>query len=153
MSQTNAISAQGTIVARSIDPNWPDNDPVGGAVSFVDIAELKDITPPALTRNTIETTSHNQDADRYIVGIKRHGEMSLSLNFLPGNATHDHLTGLQKSWDDGDRDIFRITYPDGSAWIFSGFVSNFAPSAPIDEALVADVTIRPTGNHIFVAAS
>lgn len=149
MSQTNAISAQGTIVARSIDPNWPDDDPQGGAVEFVDIAELKDITPPALTRNSIETTTHNQDADRYIVGIKRHGEMSMNLNFLPDNATHDHVTGLQQAWDDGSRDIYRIAYPNGRTWIFSGYVTNLEPDAPVDDALTADVTIRPTGDHAF----
>ena len=52
-------SAQGTILARSIDPNWPDSSPQGGSVSFTDVAELRDLTPPALQRNTIETTTHN----------------------------------------------------------------------------------------------
>ncbi len=149
---SEGMSAQGTIVARSIDPNWPPSSPVGGPVVFVDIAELRDNTPPALTRNPIELTNHNNADDEYIVGIRRHGEMQANLNFVPGNATHDHETGLQQAWFDGTRDIYRHTYPDGSAWLYSGFVTNFAPSAPVDDRLSADVTIRPTGKHDWVEA-
>jgi hypothetical protein len=146
------ISAQGTIVAVSVDPNWPDAAPAGGSVSFIDIGELGDLTPPALTRNPIETTTHNESDDRYIVGIRRHGELSMNLNFVPGLGSQDHLTGLQKKWFDGTRNIYRITYPDGSAWLFSGFVTGFEPDAPVDDRLSADVTIRPTGQHDWVAA-
>lgn len=152
MSETFGISAQGTIIARSIDPNWPDNDPQGGSVNFVDIAELGDLTFPALTRNPIETTTHNQNDDRYIVGIRRHGECTFPVNFIPSDPTHDHQTGLQQSWFEGLRDIYRITTPDGTAWLFSGFISNFEPSAPVDDKLTADVTIRPTGRHDWVVA-
>lgn len=143
------ISAQGTVIARSFDPNWPDEAPVGGSVLFEDIAELGDITPPGLTRNPIETTTHNQQDDRYIVGVRRHGELSMNLNFVPTDASHDHLTGLQQAWFDGTRDIYRLTYPDGSIWLFSGFVINFEPDAPVDDRLSVDVTIRPTGMHAW----
>lgn len=144
------ISAQGTVIARSIDPNWPDRDPVGGAVSFVDIAELRDITPPALQRNTIEMTTHNEDDDAYIVGIRRHGELTFNVNFTPWDASHDANTGLQQAYYDGTRDIYRITFPDGTQWLFSGFVTNFAPDAPVDDRLGADVTVRPTGTHQWI---
>ncbi len=145
------ISAQGTKIARSPDPNWPPSAPVGGAVNFVEIAELRDITPPGLTRNMIEMTTHNEEDDSYIVGIRRHGELTFNVNFVPTNATHDHATGLQQAWFDGTRDIYRITYPDGSQWLFSGFVANFEPDAPVDDRLAADVTIRPTGKHDWVS--
>lgn len=136
------ISAQGTIVARQS----------AGAGSFTDIAELRDFTPPALSRNTLETTTHNEDDDAYVPGIRRHGDMTMTLNFVPDNATQDHLTGLQASWFAGDRDVFRITYPDGTIWLFSGYVTNFAPDAPVDDVLAVEVTVRPTGRHDWVAA-
>jgi hypothetical protein len=149
---SEGISAQGTIIERSIDPAWPRNDPQGGPIVFNEIGELRDITPPALTRNEIELTTHNEEDDDYIVGIRRHGPMNFNVNFVPGLAAHDHLTGLQQAWFDGTRDIYRLTYPDGTAWVFSGFVSNIAPSAPVDDRLSADITIRPTGKHAWVAA-
>jgi hypothetical protein len=137
------------VIARSPDPNWPDNAPQGGSVTFTNIAELRDITPPALTRNEIETTTHNETDDAYLVGIRRHGPMTFTINWLPSGASfgHDHITGLQAAWATGSRDIYRITFPDGSKWTFSGYVTNFAPSAPVDDVLSADVTIRPTGAH------
>jgi hypothetical protein len=143
------FSAQGTVIARSIDPTWPPQAPVGGSVSFQDISELRDITPPALTRNELETTTHNEESDAYLVGIKRHGTMTFMINWVPDNASHDEITGLQQAWDEGTRDIYRITFPDGTRWIFSGFVTNFAPTANVDSVLTADVTIRPTGGHII----
>jgi predicted secreted protein len=136
---SNAISAQGTILARQ----------AGGAGSFVDVAELRDTKPPALTRNEIETTNHNDEDDSIIVGIRRKQAMTVTIGFLPDNATHDHLTGLQQSWDDGDLDGWKVTYPDGSGIIFSGYVTNVSPNAPVDDGLTADVTIKPTGNHEF----
>jgi len=142
------ISAQGTLLARSPDPAWVGS----GSTSFTEIAELREITPPALTRNTIEMTTHNEDDDAYVVGIRRHGDLSFNVNFVPDNVTHDHSTGLQAAWFSGERNIYRLTYPDGTQWLFSGFVTNFAPSAPVDDRLSADVTIRPTGRHDWVAA-
>lgn len=149
MTQLLGMSAHGTVVARSGDPNWPDSAPSGGSVNFVDIAELEDITPPPLTRKAIDTTTHNQDDDRYVVGIRRHGDLSFKMNFIPNIGSHDEFTGLLASWKQGLRDIYRITFPDGSTWIFSGFVTNFAPAAPVDEKLSASVSIRPTGGHAF----
>lgn len=138
------ISAQGTLIARG--PNTPPT------ITFTEIAELRDITPPALTRNALETTTHNEDDDAYIVGIRRHGDLTMQMNFVPDNATQDHLTGLQKAWYDGTCDIYRLTFPDGTAWVFSGYVTNIAPDAPVDDVLTAEVTIRPTGQHMFIAA-
>lgn len=148
------ISAQGTKIFRSPDPNWPPESPVGGPVDFSEIGELRDITPPALTRNEIEMTTHNEEDDSYVVGIRRHGTMTFNVNFVPSDSDvgHDHLTGLQKAWFDGTRDIYKVQYPDGSSWLFSGFVSNFAPSAPVDDRLSADVSIRPTGKHDWQSA-
>lgn len=149
MVETFGISAQGTIVRRSIDPNWPDDSPQGGVVAFEDIAELGNIKPPQKTRKEIETTVHNSNDERVIVGIRRKGGMTINLNFLPSNASHDHLTGLQQAWDDGSRDIYQIEYPDGSGETFSGYVTNIGPSAPVDDKLSADVTIKPTNHSEF----
>jgi hypothetical protein len=149
---SDGMSAQGTLIAVSPDPNWPPTDPVGGAVSFTEIAELREITAPALTRNTIELTNHNNADDEYIVGIRRHGDLTFNVNFVPTNGTHDHSTGLQAKWFEGTRDIYRLTFPDGTAWLFSGFVTNVGASAPVDDRLGADITIRPTGRHDWVTA-
>jgi len=133
-AESNGISAHGTIIRRN----------------GTDIAELRDITPPPLTRNPIETTTHNSDDDSYVVGIRRKGELQFMLNFLPsGEATHNALGGLLTAWADGTKDLYEIEFPDGAVWLFSGFVTNVAATAPVDGALEASVSIRPSGGQIF----
>jgi hypothetical protein len=136
----DAISAQGTVVARA---------PAATPTTFTAIGNLHNITPPSLTRNPIETTSHNDPEDSYVVGIKRRGEISFNLGFVPSGASHGTASGLMKSWDTGTKDGWRITFPDGATWTFSGYLTNISPSAPVDEELTADISIQPTGVHLF----
>jgi hypothetical protein len=138
MSESNAISAHGTLIARN-----------GTA-----IAELRDITPPPLSRKPIETTMHNSDDDSYVVGIRRKGELGFNMGFLPsGEATHNAVAGLMKAWADGSKDLYLVTYPDGATWQFSGFVTNIAPKAPVDGGLEASVSIRPSGGQVFAPSA
>lgn len=138
-TESKGISAHGTIIKRN-----------GTA-----IAELRDITPPPLTRKPIETTTHNSDDDSYVVGIRRKGELSFLLNFLPSGSdaspsTQDANTGLLAAWANGSKDLYEIDFPDGAKWSFSGFVSNISPKAPVDGELSANVSIRPSGGQIFL---
>ncbi len=126
---SEALSAQGTLVKRN----------------ETTIGELRNITPPPLTRNAIETTSHNEIEESFVVGIRRKGELTFTIGFVPSGATHGVASGLMKSWQDGARDIWKVIFPEGTTWAFSGYVTNIAPAAPVDDGLTADVTIRPTG--------
>jgi hypothetical protein len=134
-AESNGISAHGTIIRRNGQ----------------DIAELKDITPPALTRKAIETTTHNSDDDSYVVGIRRKGDLSFMVNWLPsGEATHDATTGLLEAWATGSKDRYDILFPDGAQWIFSGFVTNIAPKNPVDGSQDASISVRPSGGQVFL---
>jgi len=133
--ESNGISAHGTIIKRNDTP----------------IAELRDITPPPLSRNPIETTTHNSDDDSYVVGIRRKGELQFMVNWLPfDEATHDATDGLLDAWATGSKDKYDIEFPDGATWTFSGFVTNIAPKAPVDGAQEASISIRPSGGQIFL---
>ncbi len=133
--ESKSISAHGTIISRN----------------GTEIGELHDITPPPLTRNTIEMTTQNSSDDSYVVGIRRKGELAFNVGFLPsGDASHNSMTGLVKAWNDGSKDLYLITFPDGSTWQFSGFVTNVAPTAPVDGGLEAAISVRPSGGHILL---
>ena len=132
--ESNGISAHGTIIKRNGTP----------------IAELRDITPPPLSRNPIETTTHNSDDDSYVVGIRRKGELQFEVNWLPSDeATHDAEEGLLDAWATGSKDSYEILFPDGAYWLLSGFVTNIAPKAPVDGAQSASISIRPSGGQVF----
>lgn len=137
---TNALSSHGTLIARETAPGV-----------FTTIGELGDITPPPLTRPSTEVTPQNDNIDGYVMGVIKRGEATFPINFIPsGEATHDATTGLLKAFADKSLDGYRITWPDTSTWIFSGYVANFATSAPAREGgLSADVTLRPSGGHIL----
>lgn len=135
----SGISAHGTVIARQ------DN----GVGAFIEIANLGDMTPPSLGRNSIEVTTHNNDIDQFVQGVLRRGEVTFPINFIPDDGTHDHLTGLYSSIIGHQTDGWQLTFPDGTDWIFSGGISNIVPSAPVDGALTANVTIRPTGPMIL----
>lgn len=127
---SSGISAQGTLVARN----------------GVTIGELKDVTPPPLTRKSIETTTHNDSDSDFVVGIRRKGEMQLKINYLPSG---DNANGSTLAWKNATLDLYRITFPDAGFWLFSGYVIGIGITAPTDTGLEATVTIQPKGGHIF----
>ena len=114
------------------------------------IAELRDITPPALTRNTIDTTTHNDNEDSYVVGIRRKGDMTFMINYIgSGEITHGAQSGLVYAWQNASNDLYLIAFPDGATWLFSGYVVNIAPTAPVDGAQTANISIRPAGAMVI----
>jgi hypothetical protein len=132
---SNAISAHGTLISRN----------------GTTIGEVRDITPPPRQRNTFEVTTQNDSDDSYVVGIRRKGEMTFKVNWLvSGDVTHGPSSGLQSAYANGSKDTYKVTYPDSSSELFSGFLTNLAIGAPVDGELAADITIRPTGGSIYV---
>lgn len=131
----NALSGHGTLVAYQ---------PTPGA-AFVDIAEQGDITPPEMSRNEFDATTQNENIDSWVLGVLRRGAFTTPLNFLPSNGTHDHLTGVYYHLINNVMSGWRVTFPDGTPWIFSGQVKGITPKAPVDGKLSADVTIRFSG--------
>ncbi len=132
MAESNAISAQGTIIKLNGTP----------------IGELRDITPPELSRKNIETTNHNSDDDSYVVGIRRKGDLTFEVGFV-----HDVHEALLDSFDAGSKELFEIDFPDGATWLFSGFVSKIGPKQPVDNGQTASVSVRPSGGHIITIPS
>lgn len=136
-AESNGVSAHGTIIKRN----------------GVTIAELKDITPPPLTRKPIETTTQNSDDDSYVVGVRRKGELQFMVNWLPsGDSTHNATTGLLEAWATGSKDRYDVFGPEADfwQWIFSGFVINIAPKSPVDGGQEASISIRPSGGQVFL---
>lgn len=132
-----AISGHGTIIARA---------PNATPTIFEDIAELGgDIMVPDLTRKEIDTSIHNQDIDKYVLGMLRRSSITFPINYVAADGTHDNVTGLYSAIRTNSIDGYRITFPDGDVWVCSGQVSAIKKKAPVDDKLSADVTIRPTG--------
>ena len=145
----NALSAHGTRLEQQVE----------GAGSFFILGELRDTTPPPLMRNPIEVTAHNDIEEHFVVGIRGKGELTATLGYRPSLDSHKRLT---TSWQNGARDVWRLTFPDGpdpsdpvdggTQWLFSGYVTNIGPSNPVDDGLTADFTVRPTNTMTIIDA-
>lgn len=121
----------------------------GGAAGteiFTTIAEITNISGPQNTLELIDATHmESPDAFReYIPSLLDGGEISFDLNYLPADANQ---LGLRDDLLARTRRNFHIVWTDtgGTTDLFSGYVTDFTPSAQIDDKLSASCTIKVTG--------
>ncbi len=127
--------------------------PIATPSTFTEIANLGDITMPGLSHNEFDGSDHNDNIDKYVLGILRRDLCTISLRFLPSDGTHDHLTGLMKSCitNPPPVDGFKFVFPDlVNIWVASGQVKDINNIVlPIDGLSTADVTIRFSGRMVI----
>lgn len=122
----------------------------GGPETFTTIAQVRDITGPGLSVDTIDT-SHHATTNGWrtkLAGLKDGGDVGLELLFDPAETTHGDVSGgLLDDMNAGTLRNFKIIFPDTGAteWDIAGIVTGFEPSAPHDGALTASVTIAVSG--------
>lgn len=127
--------------------------PIATPAVFTEISEVGDITLPGLDHNEFDATSHNRNIDAYVLGVLRRDLFTIKLNFLPSDATHDHLTGLIKATvtNPVPVDGFRMLFPDlVNTWTASGQVKSVNNIVlPVDGLSTADVGIRFSGRMVI----
>ena len=134
---TTPLSGHGAHVYRA---------PAATPSTFTEISEVKDITLPGLDHNEFDATSHNRNIDAYVLGVLRRDLVTVEMNFLPTDPTHDHLTGLIKACvtNPVPTDGFKFLFPDlSTSWVASGqvkAVNNI--TLPVDGISTAQVSIR-----------
>lgn len=124
-------------------------DPAGG-VTFEAIAQVYDIVPPSIARDSVEATAHDSpDAWReFIKGLKDGGEVTCSLIWDPALGTHGGANGLYSDFaEDVTIPNWRIVFPDAdtTTLTFKGFVTAFPIITPLDDKMTADCTIKVAG--------
>jgi hypothetical protein len=118
--------------------------------TFATIAEVKDISGPALTQEFAEFT-HMQSTGgyrEYKPTFLQSGDVTFKCNFLPDDTTQGFATtGLLKDFASKALRNFQLLFPDTGATLatFAAYVSHVAPSAPISGPLELSVTLRVTG--------
>jgi predicted secreted protein len=128
---------------------------------WVSVAEVTNITPPALARDTVDVT-HTESEEKwreFIPGLRDGGEASIEMNFIPAGPGTDLILA---SFNSDEAKTCRIIFPDGDAdvspitatvWTFSGIITGFAPEAPVDGAMTATVTVKLSGKPTFLPAA
>lgn len=104
------------------------------------LAEIIDLTPPGHSREAINT-SHKTTANNAHTFLPAklvdYGEATVDIAFDP--STTPPITSAASTCT--------ITFPDSGAtqWSFSGFMTGYEPSEPLEERATATVTIKVTG--------
>ena len=116
---------------------------------FTAVAEVADIQGPSFAKEAIEVTHHGSPNGwrERISGLKDGGEVTLTLNFLPQDASQDVDTGLLSQLYGDDVNNYQIILPDDDATTitFGAVVTGFTVAEPVDDKLSADVTLMITG--------
>lgn len=138
---SNAISGFGTLLKIG--------DGATPIENFTTIAEVGNISGPALRLETQDVTNHSSpDGWReYVATLLDAGEVTFDLNFIPTDATQGYATGLLKDMTNRVKRNFQLVFPNvgNTTWSFSAYVTGYNTSEPIDDALSASVTLRITG--------
>lgn len=123
----------------------------GAGSSYDYVAEVTSLTPPGLTRDTVEAT-HLESPDsfkEYIAGLADGGEATITINYAP--ATSDALmTAFLAPSDD-----FRVLFPSGTVALdFSGIVTGYEIGDVVaDDKMSATFTVKCTGKPALTAVS
>jgi len=117
--------------------------------------QVVSVTGPGLSADTIDVTSHDSTAawEEAVVGILRSGEITMDIIYDPADAFYKNAgTGLLADFIARALITLTLEFPDtaGTEWTFSAFVTGFEPSMPVDGALGASVTFKPSGNMTLV---
>lgn len=121
----------------------------GNPEAFTTIAEVTNIGEVTTKLNVVDAT-HMESADAHmekIPTILESGDITVDLNFLPGDTTQ---TALRNDAMNRSLRNFQITVP-GTAKVFSfsAYVTSIGPAIPHDGKMVQSVTLTPTGKIVF----
>jgi hypothetical protein len=149
---TPSINGAKTVVAVADATHFTVSVPVtitvggtGGTVvqGYQTIGELTEVTPGGISRNKIETSTHNDGAESHILGILRHTDPGMKINYVGSEPTHvaiiaDLLNNVKNNW--------KILFPSGVSRTGQAYVQQFAfDSAPVDGKQGATLTLTWAG--------
>jgi predicted secreted protein len=140
MAQTDRIG-HGTVLSRSSDAT--------SSGTFTSVGNIRDVTPPGISRDAVEVThmSSTEKWRAFIGGLKDGGELEFEMTFDPGST---ETTAFHSDLNTDSAGYYKLVFPDSTEWGFSGLVTEIGPAAPLDDKMVADVTIKLTGKPGFI---
>lgn len=120
-----------------------------GAYPGTEVAQVTNISGLNATLDTVDVTEHDGTGwEEHVATILRSGTVTIDIVYDPNDATHKNASG-GLIYDLVNRVLgtWNIVFPTTPVAYasFSAYVTGFTPSAPVDGALTASVTLKPTG--------
>ncbi len=118
--------------------------------TFASVGRVRDVTPPALARDAIETTDMESPERwrEFIGGLKDGGEVSFEITFDPGSA---ETTAFMSDINTNTAGYYKLVFPDASEWGFAALMTGFEPGVPVGDKMTATVTFKVTGKPGWIA--
>jgi predicted secreted protein len=123
----------------------------GSPLTYTDVANVATITPPQLTRDTVDvdTLDPADGYKQFLTGLKDGGEVGITLNFDPEDTGQ---TSIYNAFENDTPGNYKITFPDGSNWTFSGLLTAYEPQdVAAADVVQVQVTIKVSGKPTFTA--
>jgi len=116
---------------------------------FATLAELRSVSGPSISADTLETTTHNTPTPwkRFITGLLDGGEISADINFNPSEPTHSATQGILAIMQARLCRNVQIVFPDdaNTTWVAPCIVTAFEMSADPADILSASLTLKVAG--------
>lgn len=121
-----------------------------GMAGYTQIAQLRDVNGPGLTRDTVDVTTKDSASNwrEFLSTLRAGGEVSANIVFDHNGATHAQLVTDHAA----DASVgYRISLNDtGSTVItFSAFLTSLSITGAMEGAIEADITLQITGAVTF----
>lgn len=116
-----------------------------GTGSYTEMLEVKSLAKPDAQVDQVDiTTMSSPDTTKeFIAGLTDRGEISITMNWVPGGATDLFV----ETWREGgnERRSVRITTPNSKIYTFNAFILGYTGSIPVGEAMEAELTLKVAG--------
>ncbi|HUW56559.1 MAG TPA: phage tail tube protein [Planctomycetota bacterium] len=131
---SNAVTATGILVKRAL---------LATPTVFTTIGEITEIDPGGMSRNKIETSTHNDGSESHVLGILRQTDPTFKINYVATEATHiailaDIAANTKNQW--------QILFPSGKTRTGPAYVQMFKfDAAPVDAKQGASLALTWAG--------
>lgn len=117
------------------------------AAVFTPIPYLQNITGPDETFDVIDVTTHSSTGGmrEFITGLGDGGELSVTINWAAGEATHQALQDAQTARELTPFQLWWPGYDEDNLMDFDGYVTGLTRGSPMDAQITRDLTIKITG--------
>lgn len=138
------MAASNAVVAFDITVEVEDAE---GSGVFVELDEVKSVTPPNASVNDVEVTHMKSPgrAREFKPGLTDYGTWSFEGNWIIGSATDLFIRAWRAA---GETRSTRLTYPDGDTQTFPSYPQGYELNAQIGEAMTSTFTGKVAGDVV-----
>jgi len=138
---SEAVTATGILVKRAL---------LASPTVFTTVGEITNVTPGGMSRNKIETSSHNEGTESHVLGILRKSDPAFRINYVGSDATH---VAVLADLAANEKNQWQILFPSGVSRTGPAYVQQFAyAEATVDGLQSADVVLTWAGAVVEAAS-